>query len=165
MNNLSKIFLIAFGCAVVVIAALVWTGFIETKGNHLEPTGHIGKVRDVKVDDNEVIAILDFNVQNNSDVAMVVRNIDAEMTAADGTAVSGYILAAGDIDKVFASYPVLGEKFNQPMKARDGVNAHERVDRMVGVRFDVPEDAFAKRRDVLLRIEDVTGPVVEVKSK
>jgi hypothetical protein len=30
---------------------------------------------------------------------------------------------------------------------------------MVGFRFDAPEDAVLKRKDIVLHIEDITGPV------
>ena len=54
---MSKPFTIGFGIAAVLIAFLIWRGFVETKGNHLEPTGKIGKIRAEKVDDNEMIVI------------------------------------------------------------------------------------------------------------
>jgi len=160
---MSKAFGIAFAVALVIIAFLVWRGFVETKGNHLEPTGKIGKVRAQKVDDNEVIMILDFSLKNDSDQEMVVRSVEASLDAADGSTVTGAMVAARDLDNVFRNYPALGEQYNTALKARDSVKGHESLDRMVGIRFDVPEDTVLKRKDVVLRIEDITGPVAELR--
>jgi hypothetical protein len=161
----SKAFIAAFAIALAVIAVLVWQGFVGTKGNHLEPTGKIGKVRAQKVDDNEVIAIVDFKVTNDADIAMVVRNVEASIDTADGSAVSGAIVAGSDLANFFRNYPAIGEQYNPPLKARDTIAGHETVDRMVGIRFDVPEETMQNRKDIVLRIEDITGPVLELKTK
>jgi len=162
---MSKPFSIGFGIAAIVLAFVVWRGFVETKGNHLEPKGKIGKIRAEKVDENEMIAIIDFNLQNDADVELVVRTVESEMTTAEGSPVNGSIIAAGDLDNFFRHYPNIGEKFNPPLKARDVLPGRQSTDRMVGVRFDVPEDAWAKRKGVTLRIEDRTGPIIELKGK
>jgi hypothetical protein len=162
---MSKPFVAAFGIAIAVIALLVWQGFISTKGNHLEPTGKIGKVRAQKVDDNEMIAVVDFKVTNDADIAMVVRGIEASIDTAEGSSVNGSVIAGPDLANFFRNYPAIGEQFNPPLKARDTVAGHDTVDRMVGIRFDVPEDTMEKRKDIVVRIEDITGPVLELRAK
>lgn len=162
---MSKPFVAAFAIAIAVIAVLVWQGFISTKGNHLEPTGKIGKVRAQKVDDNEVIAVVDFKIVNDADIAMVIRNIEASIHTADGSSVTGNLIAGKDMANFFRNYPDVGEQFNPPLKDRDSIAGHETVDRMVGIRFDVPEETMQKRKDLVLRIEDITGPVLELKAK
>jgi hypothetical protein len=162
---MSKAFGIAFAAAIVVIALLVWRGFVSTKGNHLDPVGKIGKVREQKVDDNEVVVVLDFNLRNDSDVAMVVRSIEGSIDAADGSVINGSMVSVADLANVFRNYPNLGEKYNPPLKARDQLKAHDSIDRMVALRFDVPEEAVLKRKDIVLHIEDITGPVAELKAK
>lgn len=162
---MSKPFLVAFGVAIAVIAIVVWQGFVSTKGNHLDPKGKIGKVRAQKVDDNETIVILDFNVKNDADIAMVVRNVEARLDAADGTPVNGSMIAGADLANFFRNYPETGEQYNPPLKARESIAGHSSIDRMVGIRFDVPDETVQKRRDVVLRVEDITGPVLELKAK
>ena len=78
---MSKPFGIAFGAAVAVIAVLVGIGFYNTKGNHLAPTGAIGKLRTVKVTDDVTLLIVDFNVRNDSDRDMIVRTVDGTVRA------------------------------------------------------------------------------------
>lgn len=162
---MSKAFGIAFAVTLVVIALLVWRGFVATKGNHLDPVGKIGKVRAQKVDDNEVVVVLDFKLRNDSDINMVVRSVESNIDAADGSVVNGNIIAVADLANVFRNYPDLGEQYNPPLKARDELKAHDSIDRMVGFRFDVPEEAVLKRKDIVLHVEDITGPVAELKAK
>ena len=162
---MSKPFLVAFGVAIAVIGLLIWQGFAGTRGNHLEPTGKIGKVRARKVDENEMIVILDFSLKNDADIAMVVRNVEASLDTADGASVNGSLIAGADLANFFRNYPDIGEQYNPPLKARESVAGHQVVDRMVGIRFDLPEDAVQKRKDIVLRVEDITGPVAEMKAK
>src|SRR5437764_14157064 len=112
---MSKPFMVAFGIAIAVIAILVWRGFVNTKGNHLEPTGKIGKVRAQKVDDNEMIAIVDFKVTNDADIAMVVRGVEANIDTAEGASVKGSMIAAPDLANFLRNYPDVGASFNPPL--------------------------------------------------
>lgn len=162
---MSKPFGIGFGVAAVIIVFIIWRGFVDTRGNHLAPSGKIGKVRAETVDLNEMVVVVDFSLKNDADVPMVVRSLEAEMTTADGSPVNGSIIAVADLDNFFRVYPGIGDKFNPPLKARDTLAGHQSTDRMVGVRFDVPEDVWLKRQGLTLRIEDRTGPVTELKSK
>lgn len=159
---MNKAFGIAFGGAAVVIGVLIWLGFAKTAGNHLVPAGSIGKVRTVKADDMLTYMVIDFKVRNDSDVDMTVRSIQSEVDLADGTGLAGGSVAANDVKAAFESYPALGEQYNPVLKERDTIPAHQSVDRMVGLRFDAPIDQVDGRKRVVLRVEDITGPVVEM---
>ncbi|HEX4137318.1 MAG TPA: hypothetical protein VHY84_22105 [Bryobacteraceae bacterium] len=159
---MSRPFLITFGVAVVVIGALIWFGFAKTAGNHLAPTGSIGKVRTIKAADDVTFMVIDFKVKNDSDRDMVVRSVESQVDTADGGTIMGNGVAATDIRSAFRSYPLLGEQYNPILKERDTIPAHQEVDRMVGLRFDAPAEKVESRKRVVLRLEDVTGPVVEL---
>jgi hypothetical protein len=159
---MSKAFLITFGVAVVVIGVLIWIGFTKTEGNHLAPTGSIGKVRTVKASDEVTFMVIDFKVKNDSDRDMIVHSVEGAIDTADGGTVTGSGVAAADIESAFKSYPILGERYNPVLKDRDTIPAHQVVDRMVGIRFDTPFDKVETRKRVVLRVEDVTGPVAEL---
>ena len=171
---MTKPFLAAFGVALAVIGLLVWQGFISTAGNHLVPAGKIGKIRSQKVDDKEVIVIVDFSLKNDADIAMVVRTIEATLETADGSKVNGSMIAVADLANFFRNYSglndqgkagTIGEQYNPPLRPRDSVAGHQTVDRMVGIRFDVAEETVENRKGIMLRIEDITGPVLELKAK
>jgi hypothetical protein len=152
----SKPFGIAFGAALVVILILLWVGFSSTAGNHLAPTGHIGKVRVQAVTDNVSFVVLDFNMKNDSDRNMIVHSITGTVGDVDGSAV-----AASDLEDAFHRYTDLGEQYNPVLKERDVLPAHKSLDRMVGIRFDLPADKVEGRK-ITLKVQDVTGPVLEL---
>jgi hypothetical protein len=158
----SKPFAVAFGSAVVVIAILLAIGFHTTKGNHLAPVGAIGKVRTVKVADDITLMIVDFNVKNDSDRDMIVRSVDGTLNTSTGDEQSSAV-AARDAAEAFKDYPLLGDQYNPVLKERDVVPAHQTLDRMVCLRFDVPYEKVEARKGFTLHIEDVTGPVLELK--
>jgi hypothetical protein len=159
---MSKAFLITFGAAVVVIGALIWIGFAKTEGNHLAPSGSIGKVRTVKASDDVTFMVIDFKVKNDSDRDMIVHSVEAAIDTADGGTVMGSGVAGVDIKTAFDNFKILGEQYNPVLKDRDTIPAHQAVDRMVGIRFDTQFDKVESRKRVVLRVEDVTGPVLEL---
>jgi len=159
---MSKPFIITFSAAVVVIAVLIWVGFANTAGNHLAPAGSIGKVRTVKATDDVTFMVIDFKVKNDSDRDMIVRSVETAIDTADGGTVMGTGVAGADIKSAFRNYPILGDRYNPVLKERDTIPAHQQVDRMVGIRFDTPYEKVESRKRVVLRLEDVTGPVVEL---
>lgn len=162
---MSKGFAVGFAITVVVIALVVWRLFDATKGNHLAPVTKVGKLRIQKVDQNESIAIFDFSLDNDSDRNLVVRTVNAYLNSPDGSVTDGSIVAARDLENIFRNYPQLGEQYNPPFKAWDEVKPHERIDRMIGVRFDVPDEKLARRKDLDLRLEDLTGVTVDLRTK
>ena len=159
---MSKPFGIAFAIAAVVIVIVVWTGFIKTAGNHLAPTGSIGKIRTIKASDDLTYMVIDFNVRNNSDRDMIVRSVEGAIDTRDGGTLMGSPVAAADVAAAFKNYPLLGEQYNPVLKERDVIPAHGFVDRMVGLRIDSPSETVETRKRVTLRVEDITGPVLEL---
>jgi hypothetical protein len=149
----------------VAIAFVVWRIGVATKGNHLAPITKVGKVRVQKVDEEESIVFLDFSVNNDSDRKLVVRTVEAHLDSPDGSSTDGNVVAARDLDNIFKNYPALGDQYNPPFKAWDEVKPHERIDRMIGIRFDVPDAKIANRKDFDLRLEDISGIVVDVKTR
>jgi hypothetical protein len=158
---MSKAFGIAFGAALVVIVILVWTGFATTKGNHLAPSGTIGKVRVQSVTDDVTFMIIDFNMKNDSDRDMIVHSISGTVQTPEGD-VDGSGVAASDLVSAFRLYPLLGDQYNPVLKERDVLPAHQTLDRMVGIRFDLPLAKVESRKRFILKIQDVTGPVLEL---
>jgi len=159
---MNKAFVITFAAAIVVIAGLIWFGFAKTEGNHLAPTGSIGKVRTVKADDAVTFMVIDFRVQNDSDRDMIVHSVETSIDTADGNTLPGGGVASADIKSAFRNYPLLGDQYNPILKERDTIPAHQAVSRMVGVRFDAPIEKVDSRKRLVLRVEDITGPVAEL---
>jgi hypothetical protein len=161
----SKTFGIGFGAAALVIIALIWSGFINTKGNHLAPSGWISNVRVQPLADELTLMVIDFGLINDADVQMIAANIDPWITTRGGQDIHGTLYASGDMEKTFKFYPALGPMLNQPLPQRGTIDGHQTVHKMVGVEFDVPARVVEGRKSVTLRIEDSTGPFVELTAK
>ena len=162
---MSKAFVIGFGAAALLIVILIWGGFVGTKGNHLAPTGWISNVRVQGLTDDETLMVIDFGLINDADVQMTVSKIDPWITTRDGQELHGSLFAGADMEKTFAFYPALGPMIHKPLPPRATIDGHKTVNQMVGVEFDVPARVLETRKGVTLRIEDVTGPFVELTAK
>ena len=81
---MSKQFLIFFGVGVVAIVIAVVAVLSTTKGSHLELKGQIMKIRTGALSDEDSIAVLDFRVENPSDVPFVVRQVEVSLEKPDG---------------------------------------------------------------------------------
>ncbi|MEP6716498.1 MAG: hypothetical protein ABJC09_13090 [Terriglobia bacterium] len=154
-------FLIAFGAVLMVAAAGI---ALWRPSARVQAPRTIGKVRAQKVDDNETILLLDFRLRNDSDRPKTVANVTARLDALDGSVIQGQVIGAAALANVFQNYPLLGGELNPPLKAMDDFKPGEAEDRAVGVRFDAPDEAIAKRKDVVLRVEFINGPIVEYKA-
>ncbi len=99
------------------------SGFATTEGNHLVPTGSIGKVRTVKADDNVTFMVIDFKVKNDSDQVMVVHSVETAIDSATGETIMGGGVASADVKSAFRNYPLLGEQYNPILKERDTIPA------------------------------------------
>jgi hypothetical protein len=154
--------LIGFTAAVFLILLGIWFGFIQTKGNHLAPTGWISNVRTQALADDLTLMVIDFGLLNDSDQQMVAGTIDPYITTPGGNNIHGTMFSGGDLAKTFAFYPKLGPAINPPLLLRGTIDGHKTVNRMVAVEFDVPLRVVDSRRAMGLRIADITGPEVEM---
>jgi hypothetical protein len=164
-NRVSKAFGIGFGVAALVIAIVLWVGFSNTKGNHLDPTGFISDVRVQGLTPEETLMVIDFGLFNDADVQMICAKIDPWITTRGGQDIHGTLFAGADMAKTFAYYPQLGPMLHPPLPLRGTIDGHKKVNLMVGVEFDVPAEVVESRKGVTLHIEDITGPFVELTAK
>jgi len=67
--------------------------------------------------------------------------------------------------RLFDAVPLLGQKYNPTLIAREKIASHESEDRMVAARFEVPDDRLEARKRLVLRIEEVDGAVSEISEK
>ena len=162
---MTKAFGIGFGVAALVIIAIIWTGFIKTKGNHLEPTGWISNVRVQSLTPEETLMVIDFGLVNDADIPMTAAKIDPWITTHNGEDVHGTLFATGDMAKTFAYYPALGPMLHPPLPLRGTIDGHKTVNLMVGVEFDVPANVVTQRKGVTLHIEDQPDSFVDLTSK
>jgi len=158
---MSKQFLIFFGVGVVVIAAAVYMILYAQRGAHLELKGEILKVRTGALTDQDSIAVLDFRVENISEVPFVVREVDVTLDKPDGGTAESVIVSRVDLKKLFQFNRFLGSQYNDSLSIRDKIAPHEKIDRMVAARFEIPDKDLEAAKTIHLSIQDMDGPLFE----
>jgi hypothetical protein len=161
---MSKTFALTFLIGLVVIGAAIWAVFIKQEGAHIEPTGSILKVRTLKLDENNSAAVIEVRLSNDSDYELVTRTVESSV-ATPKAEVPGNVVAEMDVKDLYKNYPVLGEQFNPILKARDKVPPHSSIDREVCAQYAVPIEDLDHRKEVIVRIQDITGPTLELHEK
>jgi len=162
---MNKPLLIALGIAVLVVAAIVGGVFYVQRGAHVELQGKILKVRTAPLDESNSVAVLDFRFTNIADYPFTVREVTVSLEDSSGNRIEGMTIAETDARRLFESIPLLGEKYNASLIVRDQIPAHASEDRMIAASFHIPEAQLDKRRGLTIRVEDVDGPVSEIKEK
>jgi hypothetical protein len=150
------------GIGVVAVAALVGAILYIQRGAHLELKGSIQKVRTLATDDASAVVVIDFRFVNPSDYRFVVRKVEVSMEDQQGRVLEGAVASEVDAKRLFDSYPVLGQKYNETLLMRTKVGPRESMDRMVAARFEIPEKLLEARKQLRIRVEDVDGAVSEI---
>ncbi len=161
---MSKGFAVTFLIGILVIGAAVWAVFYKQEGAHIDPKGSVLKVRTLKLDDNSSAAVAEVRLTNDADYPLIVRSIEVSAVTRKSD-VPGNIVAEVDVKDLFKNFPLLGEQYNPVMKAREKVPPHTSIDREVCAQFAIPVDELDSRKDLIVRVEDVTGPIAEMHEK
>jgi len=146
---------------VVAVAIVLFFVFRETKGNHLELKGEILKVRTGAIDDNNCAAVLDFRLTNPSDVPFVVRMVKVIAVEPGGEQLDGDLISKTDFKQLLDYNRFLGEQYNPGFSIKDKIAPHETADRMVAVRFEVPQSKLENASQIKMWVQDVDGPEFE----
>ena len=162
---MSKNFLIAFGIGVVCIAIAAWWVVHMQRGAYIDLPGKVLKVRTAPLDEGSAVAVVDFRVSNPADYPFVVRTVNVAMEDNLGAESVGQTVSELDARQLFQAIPLLGQKFNDTLLMRDSVPPHNSWDRMVAVRFEVPESKLEARKRLVVRIEEVDGKVFDLPEK
>jgi hypothetical protein len=138
---------------------------IGTKGNHLELNGNILKVRVMPLSETASLVVVDFRVTDPSDVPFVIKSASLTLEPSKGDTLDGMMVSKPDVENVFKYNPILGPKFNDVLGMKDRIAPHQRLDRMVGARFEIPESQTEDRKAVHLHIEEMDGATADLVEK
>jgi hypothetical protein len=158
---MSKQFAIFFGIGVVVIAIAVSLVLSSTKGSHLVLNGKVLKVRTGALSESDSIAVMDMRLENPSNLAFVVRQVEVTLEKKDGTMADGLVVSKGDLKQLFQFNRFLGDQYNDSLTIKDQIPGHATVDRMVAARFDVKNQDLESAKAIHLSIQDMDGPLFE----
>jgi len=143
------------------VSALVFGIFSFTKGNHLQLQGKILKVRTGALTGTDSVAVLDFRIENPSDIPFVVRIVKVTLEKANGEKADGSLVSKSGMSQLFQFNRFLGSPYNEALSLRDKVPPHDKVDRMVAARFDLPQQELESGKALHLWVQDVDGPEFE----
>jgi hypothetical protein len=166
---------LAVGLVVVgFFVASVWNG---TKGNHLELTGKIIRVRTTALPDSTLV-LVDFRVTNPSDVPLVIREVSLKLDQSKPGAkpgvnqdakqqdlLSGTEVSRSDVDTMFDSLPSLGPKYSDVLAPGETIAPGKTIDRMAEATFEVPKSVADSRKQIILHVEDVDGAGFDIPEK
>lgn len=158
---MSKQILIFAGIGLVALAIAVVVILAGNKGAHLQLEGKILKVRTGALGDGNSLAVMDFRVNNPSDVPFVVREVDISLEKANGEMIDGVTVSKADLKQLFQYNRFLGDQYNDGLGLQDKIAPHSTVDRMVAAHFEVGEQDLEKAKAVHVSIQDVDGPLWE----
>jgi hypothetical protein len=158
---MSKQLAIFFGVGVVVIAIAVALILSSTKGSHLVLNGKVMKVRTGALSDDDSIAVLDLRMENPSNLAFVVRQVEVTLEKKDGSMADGLVVAKGDLKQLFQYNRYLGDQYNDSLTIKDQIAPHATVDRMLAARFEVKNADLEAAKAIHVSIQDMDGPLFE----
>lgn len=158
---MSKQILIFAGLGLVALAIAMVVILAGNKGAHLQLEGKILKVRTGALGDGNSIAVMDFRVNNPSNVPFVVRDVDISLEKSNGEMTEGVTVSKADLKQLFQYNRFLGDQYNDGLGLQDTIAPHSTVDRMVAAHFEVGEQDLEKAKAVHVSIQDVDGPLWE----
>jgi hypothetical protein len=158
---MNKRLLIFFGIGVVAVAIAVLVILTGNKGAHLQLEGKILKVRTGSLGEGNSIAVMDFRVENPSDVPFIVRNVEITLEKPNGEMVDGVTVSKSDLKQMFQYNRFLGDQYNDGLGMKDAIAPHVTVDRMVAAHFEVSDRDLENAKSVHLSIQDMDGPLWE----
>jgi hypothetical protein len=155
---MSKQLLIFVGIGIIAVGVAVFLAVSGNEGSHLELKGKILKVRTGALGDGNSIAVLDFRVENTSNIPFVVGNVEVSLEKKSGEMVDGVTTSKSDLKQLFEYNRYLGDQYNDGLGMKDTIAPHSMVDRMVAARFEVSNQALDSAKAVHLSLHDVDGP-------
>jgi hypothetical protein len=158
---MNKRLLIFVGIGVVAVGIAVFLTVTGNAGSHLQLQGKILKVRTGALGDDNSIAVLDFRVENPSDIPFVVGNVELTIEKKNGEMADGVTTSKPDLKQLFQYNRFLGDQYNEGLGMRDTIAPHSMVDRMVAARFEMSSKNLDAAKTVHLSLHDVDGPAWE----
>jgi len=95
----------------------------------------------------------------------MVRSVAVSLIDGKNYLVEGSTIADSDAARLFDYYPLLGQKYNDSLTMRSRIQPRQTVDRMIGVRFEIPEAQVLSRKNLKIRVEEVDRGASEIEEK
>jgi hypothetical protein len=149
--------LIALAAVAIVVAIVAFT-------NRAQPVlgGQIAKLVSVDQDGNTMVA-LQVKLDNQIDKQLWVRNIDSELTTADGKKYPDHAAPSYEIARYTAAFPALNEAQAEPFGEELKIPARKAYTGMLVFAYPVPKKDFDARKGLTVRIQLYDQPTLVLK--
>jgi len=152
---------ILIGLAVVAVVAGIVAFATRPKP---VASGTIAKVISAKQESNVLVAI-HVKFDNLTDTPLIIKNISAELEAADAQKYNDIAAPAVDIDRYFQAFPDLAEGKVTPLKEELKIPANSSQTGMAVFSYPVDKTDFDKRKSLSVRIEFYDRPAMLIKQQ
>ena len=75
------------------------------------------------------------------------------------------MVARADMNMLFQYNKFLGQRYNDALTIKDKIAPHSKLDRMVAVRFEVPDNQLEGAKAIHLEIQDMDGALFDTTHK
>jgi len=148
----------------LAVAAGVGLALYMNQGSHLRLDGSILKTRVIATDTNACVVIIELRATNPSNVKFVTSEATLTIVDKQNAELTGDTVAQGDLDRVLDYYKEAGPRYNPVLMIRSVIEPKQTVDRTVAASFPLPEQTVNQRKALVLRIREIDGTVVELRS-
>ncbi len=139
----AKIVLIAIAAVLVVVLIASVLKRAKPQGS-----GTLDNVVAVEIPgQNSTLSALTFTLQNNSDKALYVRNLQGSVKTASGDSTADAVSAV-DFDRYFQAFPALKNGAQPALAPEVRLEVGQTVSRTIIVSFPMTLDAFNQRKSV-----------------
>ena len=153
---------VVFAVAAAIVVCGIAGFLFLNRGSHIELKGSVLKVRTHPMEGDNTLVVVDFRFSNTSDYPFVVKEVTATLEGKDGSKTTGTILAEMDATRFMDYYKELGPKYNESLRMKSKIPGGQTADRMIAATFNLPAPKVEDRKRIVLKIDDVDGPVSEV---
>lgn len=143
--------LLALVAVGLVALAYNWT----TSGEQTRLEGEITEVRTLAVEDEASVLLVNFEVENITNLPFVAHERWLEVVDADGNQYQGANVDGFHMKELFRYFPdKLGGMKDAPMVFKTRIEAGEKHRALLGARFEISKADLDARREIIVRIVD-----------
>jgi len=145
-----KLLLVLLAVGIVAIA-YNWA----TSGEQARLEGRITEVRTLAVEENASVLLVNFEVENITNLPFVAHERWLEVIDAQGDQFQGRTVNGVDVNDLFRYFAAeLGGMKDEPFVAQTRIEAGEKHRGLLAARFEMSKEALDSRRAIILRIFD-----------
>ena len=143
----------------VIVAIAVAVIFWANRGSQTRLEAKVLKTRIIETEDGSTLAVVELRIHNPANVAFVTREVQLQVTQANGATVDGAAVTQDDLDRLLAYYKLYGPRYNPVLRGKEKLAGGVTVDRTVAAAIPLAPKAVETRKAFVVTVDDVDGIV------